>query len=95
MTKRTILTLNFSTTETQALKQALSNVGADVNLTSANINHLDFSKNSFVDVALILFKLKDSKVANDTLLQKAKQHFVHFPLILISELPLDADKASH
>ena len=95
MTKRTILTLNFSTTETRALKQALSDTGTDVDLTSANINHLDFSKNSFVDVALILFKLKDSEVANDTLLQKAKQHFVHFPLILITELPLDADKASH
>ncbi|MAV31112.1 MAG: GGDEF-domain containing protein [Cycloclasticus sp.] len=90
MTKRTVLTVNLSTKETRVLKQALNNADTDTNLTSVNINQFDSNKNSFAEVALILVKLLDNELANDELLQKAKLHFVHSPIIIITEREFEA-----
>ncbi|MBV1875849.1 MAG: EAL domain-containing protein [Cycloclasticus sp.] len=90
MTKRTVLTLNFLAKENRALELALSKTSADVVLTSTSVSQLNSQK--FSDVNLVIVKLQDTESINEELVQQVKQHFFHFPIILISEHELSPDE---
>lgn len=95
MTKRTVLTLNFSTNENKALELALSKTGTDAVIKPIAAKQLDSHKKTFAEVNLIVVKLQNTELANNELLTKIKQRFFHFPIILISEHELDLDKTDH
>jgi len=90
MTKRTVLTLNFLAKENRALELALSKTSADAVLTSTTVSQLNSQK--FSDVNLVIVKLQDTEFINEELVQQVKQHFFHFPIILISEHELSSDE---
>jgi diguanylate cyclase (GGDEF)-like protein len=94
MTKRTVLTLNFSIEENKVLDLALASIGVDVVLTPASIAQLNSAKKSFANINLVLVKLHDTELKNTGLLEKVKQHFFHFPLILVSNNELDPQESS-
>jgi len=93
MTKRTVLTLNFSTEELKILTAALGKNDANVILKTASLNQLDSQKEAFADINLVLVKLYDSEPSNAGLLQKVKQHFFHFPVILVSDNALPVEES--
>ena len=88
MTKRTVLTVDFSTKEIKALELALNTTKTDVTLTPTTINRLKPA--SYSDANLVVVKLNDDDSKNEDLIRKVKQYFLHFPIILLTERHLSS-----
>ncbi|AGS39273.1 EAL domain-containing protein [Cycloclasticus zancles] len=88
MTKRTVLTVDFSTKEIKALELALNTTKTDVTLTPTTINRL--KPESYSDANLVVVKLNDDDSKNEDLIRKVKQYFLHFPIILLTERHLSS-----
>ena len=92
MTKRTVLTLNFSTEEYKTLNLALGKTDSNVILKAASLNQLSSPKEAFADINLVIVKLNDTELSNTELVLKVKQHFLHFPIILVSDNAVSPDE---
>ena len=92
MTKRTVLTVDFSTKEIKALELALNTTKTDVTLTPTTINRL--KPESYSDANLVVVKLNNDDSKNEDLIRKVKQYFLHFPIILLTERHLSTRKSS-
>ena len=90
MTKRTVLTVGFSTKESKALELALNTTKTDVVLTPTTASRL--KSESYADANLVVVKLNDDDSKNEDLIRKVKQYFLHFPVILLTEKHLSSDE---
>jgi len=93
MTKRTVLTLNFSTEEIETLDLTLNDIGIEATLTPISIDLLDSVKKNITDVNIVIVKLHNSDLKNTELLEKVKQNFFSLPIILVSNNELEVQES--
>ena len=83
MTKRTVLTLNFSTEEIETLDLTLNDTRIDATLTPISIDLLDSVKERLTDINIVIVKLHTSDLKNTVLIETVQQNLFSLPIILV------------
>ncbi|PHS72579.1 MAG: GGDEF-domain containing protein [Cycloclasticus sp.] len=87
MKKRNILNINFEQKENTLIGKELKKIDADIQITTLSLDDLNAQTANLSAIGLVLINLKGDTDTDKYLLKQVKNHFVHFPIIVI----LDAE----